>query len=466
MAINLAELARLSWLAGEEEIRQENVVLAQNYYDGHHAVKLTERQKEYLGYDAPDARFALNYCKTVVDSVVERLLVDGFESADDGLAEWAEVLWALNRMDAGQHSVHLAAVRDGESFVFVNYDDGDGIQFIPHPRYTDPQVDGPGYGCRAHYPDDDDSQAMLYASKRWTDAGDGFRRATLYYPDRILKYIADPTEDTGWRQLEALPWVDGQNEPLGIPIVHFRNPRTRSELWDAIPPQDSINKTALDIMAATDSAGFPIFTAKGFMPTTDGEAPAADGSNYVKIFPGCIVGPIPADGDFGRIEAADFRGMLDTLDSLIIKLAQITDTPVSRFQMTRQIAAEGTLKQQEEPLVAKVRLRQVIFGNSWEDCFTMARKLENLHAGAGLADESLLETVWRPAATRDEQAEELAFWEAAAKAKEAGVPLPAYLELQGWSPEKIALITGSEEYQQRIAMMGAFAQVEGEEESE
>ena len=53
----------------------------------------------------------------------------------------------------------------------------------------------------------------------------------------------------------------------------------------------------------------------------------------------------------------------------------------------------------------------------------------------------------------------LAFWEAAAKAKEAGVPLPAYLELRGWSPEKIALITGSVEYQQRVAMMGAFAQV-------
>lgn len=459
MPINLAELARLSWLAGEEEIRQENVVLARLYYDGHHDVKLTERQKEYLGYNAPDARFALNYCKTVVDSVVERLLVDGFESADERLEMWAKALWALNRMDAGQHAVHLGAVRDGESFVFVNYDDQEGVQFIPHPRYTDPQVDGTGYGCKAWYPDDDASQEMLYASKRWTDAEDGFRRANLYYPDRILKYKADEKEASGWLQIEALPWVDTQNEPLGIPIIHFRNPRTRSELWDAIPPQDATNKTALDILAAADSAGFPIFTAKGFMPTTDGEEPAADGGNYVKIFPGCIIGPIPADGDFGRVPAADFRGMLDTLDSFIIKLAQITDTPVSRFQMTRHVAAEGTLKQQDEPLNAKVRLRQVTLGNAWEDCFMMARRLENLHAGAGLSDESLVETTWRPAATRDEQAEELAFWVAAAKAKEAGVPLSAYLELQGWSVEKIAIITGSVEYQQRMAMMGAFAQV-------
>ena len=457
-AVDLAELARLSWLAGEEEIRQENVVLARLYYDGHHDVKLTERQKEYLGYNAPDARFALNYCKTVVDSVVERLLVDGFESADEGLEEWAEALWALNRMDAGQHAVHLGAVRDGESFVFVNYDDEKGVQFIPHPRYTDPQVNGTGYGCKAWYPDDD-SQEMLYATKRWTDVGDGFRRATIYYPDKILKFIADSTEATGWREIEALPWINTQQDPLGIPIIHFRNPRTRSELWDAIPPQDAANKTALDIMAAADYAGFQMYKAKGFMPTTDGEEPAADGSNLMKISPGCVVGPIPVDGDFDRLEAGDFQGMLATLDSFIIKLAQITDTPVSRFQMTRQIAAEGTLKQQEEPLVAKVRLRQVLFGNAWEDCSTMARRLENLHAGAGLSDEFLLETTWRPAATRDEQAEEMAFWEAAAKAKEAGVPLPAYLELQGWSVEKIAIITGSVEYQQLVALMGAFAQV-------
>lgn len=42
------------------------------------------------------------------------------------------------------------------------------------------------------------------------------------------------------------------------------------------------------------------------------------------------------------------------------------------------------------------------------------------------------------------------FWENAELAKKAGVPLPVYLKREGWSPEEIAEITNSEEYQARL----------------
>lgn len=49
----------------------------------------------------------------------------------------------------------------------------------------------------------------------------------------------------------------------------------------------------------------------------------------------------------------------------------------------------------------------------------------------------------------DDLEEDKLFWENADLAKKAGVPLEIYLKRKGWSPEEIAEITNSEEYQMR-----------------
>ena len=364
------ELAYAAWLAEEEREQQDNVVLARRYYDGDHDVKLTERQKKYLGHQLDDSRFALNYCPTIVNAVWERMLVKGFGGEDDAFAQVAWEWWQANRMDEKQMKVHRDAVTDGEHFVFVDWDeDANRPVFLPHERYTDPMVDGSGFGCKAFYPDDDPNRPMEKASKRFTEKivhDNGRRetraRMTVYYPDRVEKFVRDTSDESGWGPLEVegepwpLPWVDQAGQPLGIPIIHFKSPKLRSELWDAIPPQDLINKTALDILATADAAGFPIRLAQGWTPTSDGLPPEDDGSNYLEVFPGCWI-TAPADAKTDIIPPADVKGLVETLDSWIIKLAQVTDTPVSRFQMTRQVAAEDTLKQQEAVLLAKVRAR-------------------------------------------------------------------------------------------------------------
>jgi hypothetical protein len=173
-----------------------------------------------------------------------------------------------------------------------------------------------------------------------------------------------------------------------------------------------------------------------------------------------MIGPIESDGAMDKLEASDVRPLMAVLDSWVLKLAQVTSTPGDRFQTTRAIASNETLKQQEEPLLVKIRKDQVRFGNAWENAVYMARRLANMFGGESLNEESLVETNWRPAETRDEQAEEMTFWETAKIAGEAGVPLPAYLELQGWDQDRIAVVIGNEEYQERQqarqAMVGAF----------
>jgi len=462
-----AELAYLAWLAGEEATRQKNVVLARDYYDGEHDVKLTERQKEFLGFNAAEERFAVNYCSTVVDAVAERLEVAGFSSVNDEVATQAWRWWQLNRMDEVAQDVHLDAVRDGEHFVMVDWDEEERRpRFIPHPRYTDPQVGGTGFGCKAFYPNDDPTQPMLYASKRWTETVDddqtGRRtrqRMTVYRADQVEKYVLASSSAGGyqvdWQPIEdegdggwPVQWTDGAGRPLGIPVLHFRNPGLETELWDAIPVQDAINKTALDILAAADVCGFRILVATGFMPTTDGKAPESDGGNYIKIFPGAWVA-IPDGASLDALDGTNLEPMLKALDSWIMKLAQVTDTPPARFQITGQIARAETVKAQEGPLLAKVGARQVRFGNGWEDVMERARRLANAFGGMGLDEEALISTEWAPAETRVEKdfIEMLGM-----KVEKLKVPLETIWAEAGYSQEEIEEMKGTEEYQARMAM--------------
>lgn len=470
---DLAELAFAGWQAEEERARQKNVVLVRDYYDGDQHVKLTQRQKEYLGF-VKGGRFAINYCATVVNAVWERLIVAALASKDKTLSETAWDWWQHNRMDEKQDGVHRGAVRDGEYFVIVDLDDELQPRFTPHPRYTDPLSGGSGFGCKAHYPNDLTSLPMLYASKRWTETvtEDGKRqtrqRMTVYYPDQIRKYRqAAQAGESGWVRHSdegdaawPIPWIDGADRPLGIPVIHWQNPDLKSEIWDAVPPQDAINKTAVDILAAADAAGFPIRIAQGFSATTDGKPPASDGSNYLPLTPGLWL-EIPKDGSATLLEGTDLSPLITALDGWITKLAQVTDTPANRFQITRQIAAEGTLKQQEAVLLSKVRVRQVRFGNSWEDALYVARRLVNTFASAGLSEDALLEVEWVPAATRDEKEhiETLGL-----KREKLNVPLEFLWSEAGYSQEEINKMKMTEEYQARLNMQKQAAAMFGQQE--
>ena len=455
--------------ADEERTRQQNIVTARNYYAGDHKAYLSERQKEFLGHQLTKERFALNYCATVVDAVVERMIVAGFRSADDALTEWVWDAWKHARMDSKQQEVHHGAINESEYFVLIDWPDGAPYpRFLPHPRYTDPTVDGTGFGCKAHYANDDPNQELEAVSKRWTESyqDDNGRtrqrtRMNVYWPDRIERLertTSGAYKDAGWSGFSAdglpdlIPWVGNDGKPLGIPIVHFRKPG-RFELWDAIPLQDLINKTALDIIAAVDAAGFPIRIFYGGVMTTDGKAPESDGSNYVSIFPGCWINVQGADQKVEFHPGEDPTALIGALDSYIIKLAQVTDTPISRFQMTRQVAAEGTLKQQESPLLAKVRAYQTQIGNAWEDLMKTAARLGSVH-GLSFDENAELETEWEPAETRDDTAE---MQKLEIKAR-LGVPQEQLWAEMGYDADEIAQMRAAkaEELQTQANLGGAL----------
>lgn len=499
MTMNPAELAFAQWQAQEEQYRQREVVTARAYYEGALVVYLTERIRNLLGLQASaDVKLKINIIRPIINALVERMAVKGFratvptaqagddESASDAAnaaRAWAEWLWKVNLLDIKQDDIAIDTANEGEAFIVVDWDkDHARPRFIPHPRYTDPTVSsvqagdkknpretgaGDGFGCKIFYANDDPNQDVIRASKRWREelgAGKARLRLTEYYPDRIEKYVVEgakltPIRDEGdaaW----PLPWVDGAGEPLGVPVFHATAAAMRPGAIDAWGAQDAIVQAFIDLLAGNRIAAFRIFKAFGFYPTTDGQDPKSDRSNWLALEPGAIIGTRskgPQDAAFEPIDGASPAAFLDTLDKLIYYAATTTDTPLSRFQMTGQVASEATQKEYKEPLLARILRLQTRIGVAWSQAFGMALKLERLYGDAILPEGASFDVMWHPLEKRsiDDLGKE-----ASAK-KASGVPEETiWREVWGYSEEQIAAMKQEESYMQRkaIADMALSAQ--------
>ena len=464
---NAAELAFASWLAETEKDRQRNVALAREYYEGDHDTFLTDRLREFLNAKK-DHEFNLNVVRQVVDVVAERLIVLEMGTSEDKpaggsrtpLQQWIDGVWKSADLDVLQSDVHEGTGRDGEFFIVVDWNAEAGRpNLTPHPRYVDPTVGGDGFGCKAHYPNDDTRQPMQYASKRWIEQLDNSKtrsRMNLYYPGRVEKYEWNggawipfrDDNDSAW----PLPWVRADGSPRGIPVVHFRNTfDLRPESWDAIPLQRAINKALIDLMATGDMTAFRIFTSFGFQPTSDGQPLKADGSNAARLGPAQIIGSnkSPSEAAFNAIDGADVTPVIGLLEALIGWLAVVTSTPKSRLTFGRQVAAEGTLQEMNEGLFAKCRKRQLLLDRSWVKCFEMARILANDFGGESLDEAIAFVPVWEAIQSRDTYTRQ-AEWKAK---RDLGVPLVQIWSEMGYTSEQITTMQQSEEYQSYIAML-------------
>jgi hypothetical protein len=400
-AINQAELAFAQFSAAAELARQNEVSKARRYYEGDQVTFLTPRLRQFLDVGA-DTLFRLNVCKTVITAATERMTVEGFDCSDVATAKWALALWNEARLDAKQGDIHEGALRDGEYFIIVDWDAAEGRpRFTPHQRFTDPQgARGDGEGCKATYANDDPNQPLLFVSKRWTETlavhgkNETRQRVTLYFPDRVEKYMHDGKQ---WAPLKApgeewpMPWLDEAGEPLGIAAIHYCNKGMASEIENAIPLQDAMNKTLIDVLGAADMTGFAILFAAGFIPTTDSQPMNASQSNALDLQPGMTVATSQKDGKLTAINAADPTHLLKVLDALLLYLAIATDTPVQRFQMGGQRVRAETLQEEENPLLAKIEERETRFGDAWEDAFDLARRLTNLALARGMES-----SLWPP----------------------------------------------------------------------
>jgi hypothetical protein len=439
---NEAQTALLRWLALDDADQQEHYVRLREWYDGDHDVPLTDRQKQYLGLDA-DFPFCVNYLPLPVELCVERLTVKSFDApegigGDDGLLmQW----WRANRMDGLQNQVHRAAVRDGDTYVLIEWDNDANL-----PRfYHEPAFDGTE-GVKVHYTSSQ-RRSMTFASKRWTeltlDEATGevtrTRRMNIYRPDRIERYIES---GAGWRPYEAggvqavEPWPAGV-----IPIVHFRwrddgGNWGQSELEKLVPLQMSLNKAILDESEARDRTAFQIIWVSGARAT------APDGT-ALTITPGTIF-TIPSGESTGVIPPASLGDLRQAIADHIVRMAQLSHIPLQYFQVTGAVASADTQRADDSQIVAKVASESVAIGNAWEDVMRIALALNGVYGSGGGPVEEVA-TVWEDFNRVDKVAIEAQRASVVAQLVSAGATIDGAAMVVGYTEEEIVqLVNGTD----------------------
>ena len=387
-------LVRDEWLT-ETDDWGDRVKLFRDYYDGNHRSKLTGNMKRMLRIsgDAHD-QFNENYCGLVVDTYADRLLVERMQGDSDEATDWATELMDANRFDGLQMDIHEATIRDGDTFVLLEYDNETDRVVFSHEPCWDGET-----GMIAVY--DRRLKNILIAVKVWYEGLDDARRVNFYYPDRVEKYIGD---ESGYGMQ---PYVDDSTDERGIaewlpgvvPVIHYRN-RMRtmtqygiSELASVVPLQDALNRGLMSMVMTAELTAFLIRVAKGFEPPAE-------------VSPGMWI-TIGAEGlsndqvaDAFTLEPGGIVPFIDQANHLIEQIATISRTPLPTT-LGGDSASGEALKQRESGLLAKVRKAQVKVGNSHEDLMRMAVVLHNTFSGTR-APVSNWRCVWRDAQVRNE----------------------------------------------------------------
>lgn len=354
-----------------------------------------------------------NFCGLIVDSVNERMAIDGFQMTDEpGGDKDAREIWQRNSLDAYSNAAHLDAMVHGDSYAIV-WADSEGeptisvesaenvvVQFKPGSRWE-----------------------IEAAAKFYTDDW-GREHVTLWLPDAVY---------TGMSSVGG--WGDYKRDvnPLKVvPVVPIPN-RSRltgppiSDLAVIIPLADAINKTVADALVASEFAAWPQRYVTGLEIQEDEQGRPVE---PYKVAVDKLLQAESPDVKFGQFEAADLKNYVNLVNMLVQHMASISRIPFHYFLLNGGAAPSGeSITSAEAGLIAKTRERMLHFGDAWERvmrlAFLVLRDKRSQAYGA--------EVIWRDPENRTEAQH----MDALLKLQLIGVPRDQLLSDAGYTPQQI-----------------------------
>jgi hypothetical protein len=365
-----------------------------------------------------------NFAPLIVDSISERLTIQGFRMGPEKEADKEALqIWQRSFLDADSNAAHIDALVQGQSFLLVWSDDGEGEMPVITPESASEVTVQYKAGSRreieAGYREFFDDWGNIHSNLWW----DG----NVYTSVKGSNDWSDPEET---------------DNPLGVvPIVPLTNrKRLRSdpfsELTGILPIQNAINKVSADAIVASEFAAFPqrVITGLEAFEDTDEERKAMLQAYFDRI--------LTFDGEgvrFGQFDAADLGNYVKLIDMLVQHMASQSRVPFHYFLLNGGQAPSGeSITAAEAGLVAKARERMLHFGESWETAMRLAFKV----MGDARAKAWDAEVIWAD----PEHRSKAALIDALGKEKELlDVPKKQLWEDAGYSPQQIALFVEMKE---------------------
>ncbi len=326
----------------------------------------------------------------VVDSIEERLDVEGFRLSDTGEADeelWR--IWQANNADETSQMGILDSLIAGRSFAIVGSNPDD--KATPRISIESAQQVAASW--------DPQTRTVRAAVKTWKDPETKESFATLYLP-HVTIWFKRARQNSG-------AWVeqDRDTHELGeVPVVPLVNrPRTMRPDGDSeITPTlrsitDAVNKTGTDMMTSMEFHAMPRRWVTGMEESdfTD-EQGRATASAWSSIA-GRIWSSSNTDTKIGQFAEADLRNFHESIKALAEQLAALGCLPPHYLGLLSQNPASAdAIRSAEARLVKRVERKQRALGGSFEMVMRLARRIatgENDPTMAGL------ETIWADAST-------------------------------------------------------------------
>jgi hypothetical protein len=394
----------------------------ENYYFGRHSFNFSS-EKFTTQFAKRLHTMRDNLCKTAVRAPADRLEVIGFAAEKTSTVyndSWD--IWKYSKMPQLSKRVFRDAFKTGSGFVQVWADSTGRARLVNQ----DPRQ------CTVFY--DPETNEVEMAAKLWRGL-DRLIYLTLFYPDRIEKYVSRSVQSDGSTPKTAAAFqkrtVGGEPWPLpnpyGVtPLFHFG--LECSILDDVIPLNDALNKELADLLIGSESNSLRQRWTTGISYEVDPETgkqiiPFERASQWFASK--------DADSKFGEFKDVLLKDFLEVINDFRSEIANVCGIPQYYFKLGAGDFPSGeALAKAESRFAALITDAQIDFGESWSAAMKLALAIDDK---AGEADGEI-ETQWTPAAPMsDNEKADLAI-----KKKTFGASNEQLLAEVGYSDAQIA----------------------------
>lgn len=413
-------------------------------------------------------RYKLNYAKTPVNALAERLRISSVIVSDQNTDEtdsnvsledehsptaattaaendltrqFRKEIWTPLKLTRKTRELHKWVGVYGDAYWFVwptSPEDPTPVIYYNSPLTT-----------RVLY-DEEHPDTPKLAIKCWTK--DKVKHVILYYSTQIEYYVQkrnateqNLSDGTGWDLYDVV-----ENPFEIIPIFHFRNgdPYGTPEHIDGYGCQDALNKLSTTLVHTSEYQGFPQrFTLSDPNAELGGDANDNDGWDDETTHsdrdntsndnneaanesgPGTILG-LKAKAA-GQFTVADPDAFLKPIEFYIHSLSQLTTTPLRFFETLPSRPNGEAARADEAPFVEKVKDRQDAYEDTYVEALGFAFALLN-GEDPSPAPYSI-DVRWKPAASIDDALG----WDTVKRKIEAGVPRRVALIEAGYPVDQV-----------------------------